>query len=560
MPKRFVLFPLFLFCLGLWAGGPGAPLARAEGAAATAAAAEPVYPFQRLLIADSQAKAAALKTPPGAGVVFAQDVPVLATQEFTDAIKPYLGQPISIEMVKRLANDVLTYLRQHDRYAAGIVVPSPQDITGGEVRLAVVLGRYKDVQVRGNRWFSREQLQASLGLKPGDEVRLSTLDEAVNWTNANPFRRIKVLVNNLETEPGMADLVVDVQERLPLRFAASYDNTGIELVGLNHYTASIQFGNVWGLDHQASYQYTTTDRTYLYQAHAADYRIPLPWRHYLQVAGSYSRIAPEFYEGRGVLVGENIVSSLRYIAPMQRAAVSLEFSGGVDFKRSNNNIEWGGEQVFAAKNDVFQAALGLTAVRRDPVGAWVFAVNVNASPGHFDPHNTDSVLGEARYGAKARYLTGTFVVQRFTTLPGGFQLLSRLQFQKASTNLVGSEQFSIGGLGTVRGYNQNIVAGDEGHLLSHELQGPVWKHALAFLPKKMSPMESRLVAFWDYAAVWTKFPSDGPSVPLMSAGLGVRCNVATNFSLSADYGWQLLETTPAQPNRGRGTIKVTLAY
>jgi hemolysin activation/secretion protein len=46
----------------------------------------------------------------------------------------------------------------------------------------------------------------------------------------------------------------------------------------------------------------------------------------------------------------------------------------------------------------------------------------------------------------------------------------------------------------------------------------------------------------------------------MGAGLGLRCNVASNFSLTADYGWQLLKTTPPQPNRGRASIKATLTY
>jgi len=75
-------------------------------------------------------------------------------------------------------------------------------------------------------------------------------------------------------------------------------------------------------------------------------------------------------------------------------------------------------------------------------------------------------------------------------------------------------------------------------------------------------MQSRLVAFWDYGKAWNKhqFGSDLPPQALMGAGLGLRCNVGTNFNLVADYGWQLLETTPRQPDHGRASIKASLAY
>jgi hemolysin activation/secretion protein len=578
MPKRSAPSSLLLICLGLWAGGLATPLARAEGTAAAASAPATVYPFQRLLIADSEPKAAALKSPPGAGLVFAQDVPVLATKEFADSIKPYIGQPITIEMIKKLANDVLTYLRNHDRFSTGIVVPSPQDITGGEVRLAVVLGRYKDVQFRGNRWFSREQLQASLGLKPGDEVRLSTLEEAVNWTNANPFRRVKVVVNDLQNEPGLADLVVDVQERVPFRAAVSYDNTGNETLGLNRYSASVQFGNVWGLGHQASYQYTTTDKISLFQQHSGDYRVPLPWHHYLQLAAAYSIAQPTFYNGVFTLKGQNLVTNLRYIAPVEHGALSMEFSGGLDFKQANNNFEWGGVPVpqLTSKNDIFQLSLGATIVRRDALGAWAIGANVSLSPGNINTRNSDATFASTRpngyqrdangnlNGAlpigQSRYAYGTLSVQRLTKLPADFQILSHGQLQISSANLLGSEQMSIGGQGTVRGYDERISSGDQGYLISNELQTPEWLSVLSLHRRKVGIMQTRLVAFWDFAKTGYKHPFGTIEQPLMSAGLGLRCNVANDFSLVADYGRQLIQTKPQQPDHGRASVKATLAY
>ena len=47
-------------------------------------------------------------------------------------------------------------------------------------------------------------------------------------------------------------------------------------------------------------------------------------------------------------------------------------------------------------------------------------------------------------------------------LPEGFQLFGKMQGQVADGPLVSSEQFSIGGLDTVRGYLESEALGDNG--------------------------------------------------------------------------------------------------
>jgi hemolysin activation/secretion protein len=128
--------------------------------------------------------------------------------------------------------------------------------------------------------------------------------------------------------------------------------------------------------------------------------------------------------------------------------------------------------------------------------------------------------------------------------------------------LLSSEELVIGGQATARGYNELLYSGDQGTVLSEELQGPVWQKKLPFLPKNSAPFLARPLLFLDYARVTYKHAStvDVPLSPLMSTGFGLRANLATNLSLSFDYGWQILKTDPPQPDHDRGHVKVTLAY
>lgn len=159
----------------------------------------------------------------------------------------FIGKPITNELLNTLANAIAQHARENDRLIVKVIPPN-QDISTGIFRLAVVVGRYNEFQFKGNRWFSSKLLQEKLGIKAGDEVRLSTLDDAVKWANTNPFRQVQVLINDLPNQPGKADLIVGVAERIPVRFTASYDDSGNQVLGTRHYTGALQFGNLWGRD------------------------------------------------------------------------------------------------------------------------------------------------------------------------------------------------------------------------------------------------------------------------------------------------------------------------
>jgi hemolysin activation/secretion protein len=165
--------------------------------------------------------------------------------------------------------------------------------------------------------------------------------------------------------------------------------------------------------------------------------------------------------------------------------------------------------------------------------------------------------------AQARYMYGNAFVQRLEYLPDDFQFLIRSQAQLSSARLVGTERLSIGGAATVRGYNERIMSGDEGWTLTTEVRSPAWKQEIPFTGTRYVPVESRLLAFYDDGRVDYRHPNptDVPLYRLSSAGLGVRINWAANFSVSADYGWQLNSTNPfPQPNRGRFHLQGAISY
>jgi len=421
----------------------------------------------------------------------------------------------------------------------------------------------------GARWFSESLLREKLRIERGGIVRFSELDNAISWTNSNPFRRVRVHLDPVPNT-GEADLSIAVQDAFPLRLSASFDNSGNEILGENHYTAAVSYGNMWGKDHQLSYQYITTSLPKYYQGHGLDYRVPLPWRHHLQFSASYVKASPALYDGLIILNGETITSDLRYTLPLRTGNNPAELFAALTFKESNNNLDFGGVTVSPTKTDIFQFTSGISTVYRDKRGAWAFGASITLSPGGINSRNTDTAFdgfrhgGEdsARLGARASYYYGGITVQRLLTLAPGWDLMSRGVAQASQANLLASEQLSIGGATTVRGFRENVFSGDHGFLISNDLMAPPLKKNLPYISKTRGPLETRFLAFFDAGntAARHRYPSDPHRVALMSAGVGVRMSLSTNFSLNADYGWQISHLPTPVEDHSRGHVRATLAF
>jgi hemolysin activation/secretion protein len=493
----------------------------------------------------------------------ADKLPILQQPEFQAKMQAYLNKPVTLDGLNQITRAVIDQYRQNDRPIVDAIIPE-QDVTGNTLQVAVIEGRVNAVKVVGNRWFDSSILAGEVGLQRGDSISERELVENMNTMNQNPFHS-----TNIEfargPEVGTTDVIAQTQDRFPVRFYAGYDNTGNLLTGLDRWNAGFNYGNLFGLDQQFNYQFTTSSDFDHFEAHAASYIIPLPWHHTLSFFGGYIDM-----EGndQGIAVrGFAWQASTRYNIPLPTVGgYTQSVSGGYDFKETNTNIDTTAfdGNVTNELTDVSQFVVSYNSTLRDPTGLTSFSLTSFLSPGDMTGKNTTSKFEASQLGAHADYVYGQAAVTRTTQLPGDFTWLVRGIYQDSSSNLVGSEQFGLGGADTVRGYLEREANGSEGWLVSSEVRTPPVSLGGVFSDKfAKSPAHDQLqfLGFVDYG--WTRnndLLGGAPNTYLLSVGPGVRYTVGKYLSVKFDYGFQLTDPGLGDPAGSRGELAATLSY
>ena len=487
-------------------------------------------------------------------------LPLLQAPAFSHRLQPWLGQPLTRLDLQRLLAAVNAHYAAADRPFVRVSVPD-QDISDGILRVLVIEGRLDEVTVRGNHWFSSGSYRQAVQLQPGDAILKSEIDAALDWiTRSNPFRSAGVTALP-GTSFGTTALRLDVRERKPLRVYAGANNTGTETTDRERLVIGANWGNALGRGHQLSGQITSSPDFHKSLGLSANYTAPLQtWRHLLHLNAAWSRInadVPANFDS----AGESAQLLAAYEIPFHPAgALRHSLRIGADFKRSDNNLEFGGMPVTDNVTDVLQLALTWQGSLPDRYGHSALSTRLVYSPGSLNARNEDAAFEASRWGAAADYFYGRLDADRYTILPAGFGWQVSLALQQSSDNLLGSEQLALSGVYGVRGYEENALYADEGLLLRNELQLPGLSLLQPGLHSGGAEDHLLLLIFADYGRgnSVTRLSGEPARQRIAAVGLGAHYSLGQHLSASLEYGWQQKDLAgQGRDNRAHMSINVS---
>jgi hemolysin activation/secretion protein len=497
---------------------------------------------------------------------------LLADPALAARLTPFLDKPASLDALNEIARQIVLFYRANNHPLVDVTVPQ-QKVSDGTVQILVTEFRAGTVTAAGNEWFSSKQLLSAIEVDPGDPIDNARLIRDVEWLNLNPFRQSDIVYRH-GTAPGTTDILLQTEDRLPLRVYAGYDNSGNVATGHDRWRVGFNWGDAFWADQQLSYQLTTSDNFWHgretidgvhqdpnFVSHSLTWTVPLPWRDRIEIFGVYQESVPGLtdFTAQGIS-GQASIRYIPTLGVLGTATQDLQF--GYDFKVSNNNLEFGGVSLNkgGVETDIHQFVATYALTVPDALGSTSASGTLNWSPGNLSAGNSNAAFSASSSFARANYVYGLIELSRVTSLPEDLSLVARVRGQLASTSLLPSEQLGLGGASFLRGYDEYIASGDKGVLLSLELRSPVWKLAGAD--------GLQLLTFFDYGSVHDQHTPIDPATnlpgsrgtELASTGLGLRYSLDRYVDLRLDYGFQLRNQPGTDVHSQFGHVSVTFSY
>ncbi len=405
------------------------------------------------------------------------------------------------------------------------------------ILVVVVESKMGNVSITGNKWYSKQTYLDSIRMKSGGPIDADMLVSDLAWLNRNPYRTVNAIYKPGE-KPGTTDVELLVQDKFPLTVYTGIDNTGLRGLGLDRAFAGFNWG-IYGLDSVLSYQFTVSTTPKKFNSHAASYTQPLPWRHILLVYGGYSTVHTHLQSQTFGFHGTSLQVSGRYQIPLRPSQDWIhEFDLGVDFKRTNNTVDFGGFTIVGHLVNLFQY-----------VGAYTFTYNpknykiyldleVFASPGKTVGDMNNALYNMLRFDSKVDYFygRGMFIFER--KMPWDCAIWWRLLGQGSTANLLPSEQLPLGGYNSVRGYYERQVNVDDGIISNIEFRTCTMS---SWLYKKN--YDFRALAFVDFGFGQEHITEDFNKEQYYLLGIGPGLRFTSEYLVARlDWGFRLIKT------------------
>lgn len=456
----------------------------------------------------------------------------ISDAETQNVFEHFLGDHYGLEGIQAAATAFEQKLRDkgHPFYKANLI---PQKLEDGTIKLQITQLKVDKVELEGNRYFSKENLSRNIPtLRSGETPNTLVLSRAINLANAQPSKSLTLQFS--ENEIGGAINAKLKVEDLPPDYAfVSLNNTGNDETGQFRLTGGYQFSNLFDRDHNLSLSYTTSpDDFSAVKQFAASYTVP-----FYKTGGEINLFLARSDVDSGVVAQTFSVSGAGTMALMhykhtflQRGAYKQQVDIGLDYKLFDNDVGIVGVSGSApGSGKVLSLPVSLAYI-----GSWQGAGNsVNFNIAAYQnlsggSNNSDIDYAALRTGATADWSLFRYGISYDHLIKANWFGRIKVSGQQSSDELIAGEQFGIGGLYSVRGFDQRSVLGDSGYQANLELWMPAF-----------SKYEIRPLVFFDYGHVELNMPlaSDTPELDISSIGTGLRWPIVNKLNLVLDIAY-----------------------
>jgi len=463
---------------------------------------------------------------------------VLSQSQIELAVMPHLGLNRSLDDVEA-ARKSLEQVYKSSGFPTGLVSIPEQEINEGVVRLLVTEGRIARIKISGSKYHSPRLIRHQMvSLRHGNVPYLPEVQKELEAINrASQDRRITPVLK-AGRRRGTLDVELKVNDDLPLHGKLELNGRNSSATTRTRASGTISYNNLWQKQHNFSLQYQTApEQPEQVKVLVSSYVMPMGKENdklAFYVVDSNSNVATGAnftVVGKGKVYGARAVFLLN---GTENYFHSLSF--GADHKNFSESVLQQGADTGTTPITYMPFTLSYDGTTR----------GVSSST-HFNTAVIFSIRGlvskQEEFDNKRPFTRDNFIYFRgdFThtaQLGTSASLVVRISTQISDQPLISNEQFSAGGVDSVRGYFESQSLGDEGTFASLELHSK----NLANSDSGHWLQQSEWLVFYDAAklkvreALTTAQFKQPSHYTLSGAGVGYRFRAWKTFTGSLDVG------------------------
>ena len=460
-------------------------------------------------------------------------------------IAPFIGKCLDPKLLGDIIAAVNGYYQGKGYVTTQVLVPK-QNLQNGILELKIIEGKIEKISLGKDRAIEKMQKFTAFGNAEGDVLNINDINQGMYQIN-----RLQSNSVVMKIEPGSSSgnskIVIDNDKKFPAHFTAGVDNLGNEFTGTQRSNFTSSFDNLLFLNDNLNLSYTTNlhDDSGSKDIKSFMGGISIPFK-YNTFSYDYSRS-----EFRGHNPGQTaLFTGFSYL---RKLTIDHVFLNQTNFRFSTNAslaAKESASYLGGVLNDNSKRKLTIINVGFVVSSYLDDTTNIYIKPSYSrglkilnsqqDQPNLDTDVAKAQFQVFKLYASASKKLI-IPNLNAPLTLTTEMDSQLARDTLFGSEQFSVGGYYSVRGFCEDYISGDSGYYLRNKAIFNVGSVLLPLIKKEnlgywAQLNKFKLEPFYDYGHVKNKFNSDSGRM----AGAGVKTTFESrHFNASVTYGQAL---------------------
>lgn len=445
--------------------------------------------------------------------------------------QPLENKNITFEQLLQLRSQITKLYVDNGYITSGAFISNNQNVASGIVQIQVVEGELEGISILGLQRLQPGYVRSRIKRLAGKPLNQKSIEQALQLLQLDPvIQRVNAELTAGST-PGNNILQVTITESPPFHLGVTFANNQSTSVGSEQGSVFLAHDNLLGFGDKFSAEYGGSEGLDIYDI---NYSIPfnaLDGTIGVRYSNSASRIIESEFRDLNIrseaeTLSFNVRQPLIH-TPNNEFALGLAF----DLRRSQTYILNDIPFSFTEGPEDGESRVTVIRFSQDWLQRNANSVLAARSQFSFGIDAIDATVNDS--GTDGRFFSWVGQFQWVQRLSPRILMLAKVNTQLTPDSLLSLEKISIGGVDTVRGYDQNQIVADNGVVGGMEVRIPLASNVETL----------QLIPFFDIGTAWNNRGINTDPQTIASLGLGLNWQPINGLVLRADYGIPLIGTS-----------------